>query len=160
MNLTTATTLTNSQLMQLIELWNNEYPEQLAYAGLSEFRSYLDTLVNVTHFMLADDEGSIKAWAFKFTRDGERWFAIILDRTIQRRGVGGKMLQQLKEQEQVLNGWVTDHNRYIRKDQSTYQSPLAFYFKNGFVSRPDIRLETDKLSAAQIRWTRTIHVED
>jgi GNAT superfamily N-acetyltransferase len=156
MNLTTATALTNGQLSQLLELWNSEYPEQLGYADLNEFRSYVSALVNPVHFILADDDSRIKAWAFKFTRDGERWFAIILDGSIQRQGVGGKMLQGLTEAERSLNGWVTDHNRYIKKDKSTYPSPMDFYLKNGFVICPGVRLETDKLSAAKIRWDQEI----
>jgi GNAT superfamily N-acetyltransferase len=152
MNLSTTTNLDNSQLKQLLQLWNKEYPEQLAYSELSEFRSYLAGLANTTHFLLTDDHGLIKAWAFTFTREAERWFAIILDSSVQNQGYGTGLLNTLKVKEQILCGWVTDHNQYKKKDQSTYRSPLAFYLKNGFTTCDPVRLETDKLSAVKIQW--------
>jgi GNAT superfamily N-acetyltransferase len=146
------TDLDNNQLKQLLQLWNKEYPEQLVYQELSEFRSYLAGLTNVMHFLLADDHGLIKAWAFTFTREAERWFAIIVDSSVQYQGYGTSLLNTLKTKEQILYGWVTDHNRYVKKDQTNYRSPLDFYLKNNFTICDHIRLETDKLSAVKIQW--------
>lgn len=154
MNLLTIPHLNNDQFKQLLQLWNKEYPEQLAYNELSEFRAYVEGLVNATHFLLTDECELIKAWAFTFTREGERWFAIILDNSVQYQGYGTDLLNTLKEQEQALCGWVTDHNQYKKKDQAAYSSPLAFYLKNKFTVCDEVRLETDRLSAVKIQWSR------
>lgn len=152
MLLYTSRFLNDSQQAQLMQLWNKEYPEQLAYHELSEFRSYLTGLVNVTHFLLTDNDERIKAWAFTFTREAERWFAIILDSSVQYQGYGTSLLNTLKTKEQILCGWVTDHDRYVKKDQTNYHSPLEFYVKNDFTICNQVRLETDKLSAVKIQW--------
>lgn len=148
------TELNNEQLKQIMMLWNKEYPGQLAYQELSEFRSYLDGLVNTTHYLLTDDHGLIKAWAFTFTREAERWFAILLDSSIQYQGYGTGLLNTLKTKEEKLYGWVTDHNRYLKKDQTSYRSPVDFYLKNDFTICDHIRLETDNLSAVKIQWIK------
>ncbi|MFA6058168.1 MAG: N-acetyltransferase [Taibaiella sp.] len=158
MRLYTSRLLNNNQQAQLMQLWNKEYPEQLAYHELSEFRSYLDGLANVMHFLLIDNHELIKAWAFTFTREAERWFAIILDSSVQYQGYGTSLLNTLKTKEQILCGWVTDHNRYVKKDQTNYRSPLDFYLKNNFTICDQVRLETDKLSAAKIQW-KSINVQ-
>jgi hypothetical protein len=152
MKLRTFRLLNDNQQAQLMQLWNKEYPEQLAYHELSEFRSYLTGLVNVTHFLLTDNDDLIKAWAFTFTREAEKWFAIILDSSVQYQRYGTSLLNILKAKEQILNGWVTDHNRYVKKDQTNYRSPLDFYLKNNFTICDQIRLETNKLSAVKIQW--------
>lgn len=152
MNLSTTTSLDNSQLQQLLQLWNKEYPEQLTYHELTEFRSYLAGLVHTTHFLLTDSHGLIKAWAFTFTREAERWFAIILDSSVQYQGYGTSLLNTLKTKEEKLHGWVTDHNRYLKRDQTNYRSPIDFYLKNDFTICGQVRLETDKLSAVKIKW--------
>jgi hypothetical protein len=146
--------LNNEQLKQIMTLWNKEYPEQLAYQELSEFRSYLAGLVNTTHYLLTDDHELIKAWAFTFTREAERWFAIILDSDVQYQGHGTGLLNTLKSKEETLCGWVTDHNRYVKRDQTIYRSPLDFYLKNNFTIYNEIRLETNKLSAVKIQWIK------
>jgi hypothetical protein len=152
MRLYTSRLLNNNQQAQLMQLWNKEYPEQLAYCELSEFRSYLTGLANVMHFLLTDNDELIKAWAFTFTREAERWFAIILDNTVQGQGHGTSLLDILKTKEQILCGWVTDHNQYKKKDQTNYRSPLDFYLKNNFTICDQVRLKTDKLSAVKIQW--------
>ena len=152
MKLYTSLLLDNNQQEQLMQLWNKEYPEQLAYHSLSEFRAYLTGLTNTKHYLLIDSTGAIKGWAFTFIREADRWFALILDSTIQYQGHGTRLLNRLKQDEKVLNGWATDHDGYTRRDKSTYKSPAAFYLKNGFTMCEDIRLETEKMSALKIQW--------
>jgi GNAT superfamily N-acetyltransferase len=149
----TTNDLNNAYLQQLLLLWNKEYPEQLAYTDVSEFRSYLATLVNQQHVLVLDADDTISGWAFIFTREGERWFAVILDESVQGQGIGTALMNILKQNELCLNGWVTDHDRYLKKDQKPYRPPIDFYLKNGFTVS-DTRLETDKLSAVKITWSR------
>lgn len=154
MKLWTVTQLRQDQQLQLMQLWNREYPEQLGHKDISTFRSYLDGLTNATHYLLADDQEHVKAWAFTFTRNGDRWFAIILDRVVQGKGYGSFLLDQIKAKEQSLYGWVTDQGRYTRQDATPYPSPVAFYIKNGFRICDGDRLETEQLSAVKIHWSQ------
>ena len=153
MTIIETTELTQLQKEAILRLWNKEYPEKLKYNTLSDFEEYLENLSGKNHYLLVNNEGQVKGWAFTFTRDEEKWFAIILDSSIQAQGYGTKMLQALKEKETLLNGWVMDHNDAIKADGTTYRSPLVFYIKNDFAIS-NTRLETEKISAVKITWTR------
>ncbi|WP_158795451.1 N-acetyltransferase [Pedobacter sp. L105] len=147
--------LSSYQKIAVLKLWNLEYPEQLQCKTMAEFEHYLFTLANVNHFLLLDDAHEIVGWAFKFTRDTAVWFAIILDGTIHLKGFGSLLLDQLKDKETSLNGWVVDHNHYLRSNAEIYRSPLNFYLKNGFRVIEDVRLELPHLSAVKITWKKT-----
>lgn len=138
---------------QVLDLWNSEYPEKLSYNSLTEFDNYLQNLNNLKHFLLIGDLDLILGWALTFDRDSERWFAIILAEKIKGKGLGRKMIDELKKVEHILNGWVIDHNNDMKKNGLTYVSPLKFYEKCGFEIQQDVRLELDKMSAVKIKWT-------
>lgn len=139
---------------QVLDLWNNEYPEKLTYNSLTEFDNYLSNLSNLTHYLLTNKEHLILGWALTFERENEKWFAIILSEKIKGKGLGRKMLNELKKEEQVLNGWVIDHNNDKKKNGQQYISPLKFYEKCGFIILSDVRLELDKISAVKIKWMK------
>jgi len=143
--------LTQSQTMAALSLWNQEYPESLHYE-LTDFEKYLNALTDTKHYLLLIDQ-DIKGWAFTFTRDGQKWFAIILGHSIQMQGYGTQLLYKLKEKEPVLNGWVIDHDNAIKSNKEKYKSPLNFYIKNKFEATT-LRLETEKLSAVKISWSK------
>ena len=63
----------------LREIWNNEYPAKLHLKTPEDFNLYLNGISNTKHYLLIDDSDKIIGWAFTFLRDGEDWFAIILD---------------------------------------------------------------------------------
>jgi GNAT superfamily N-acetyltransferase len=155
MDIVNTTQPSEQQKEAICTLWNNEYPAQLAFADMIGVNGYLDNLIEQDHFFAIDDYGSIIGWAFSFVRDGERWFAIIVDGKMQGKRLGTRLLNKLKEKEALLNGWVTDHNRYVRQDGTAYPPPLAFYLKNGFEVCNDVRLEVEKLSAVKIKWDKT-----
>lgn len=138
---------------QVLDLWNNEYPEKLSYNNLTDFDNYLQNLSNLTHFLLSNDENKILGWALTFERDSEKWFAIILSEKIKGKGLGRRMLDKLKQEEKVLNGWVIDHNNDMKSNGQPYPSPLKFYEKCGFETLSKVRLELDKISAVKIKWT-------
>src|ERR1700744_2921967 len=106
-------TLTQAQKESVLSLWNQEYPESLHYE-LADFEKYLSALTNGQHYLLSEDDDVVKGWAFTFTRDEQKWFAIILDHSIQVQGYGTQLLNRLKETEPILHGWVIDHNRAIK----------------------------------------------
>lgn len=111
--ITSTTILDEQDRIQLFDLWNSEYPERLSYRDLVEFNEYLQKLHDLKYLLLRDSKNSIVGWAFSFVRDNERWFAIILSEKIQGHGLGHKMLNELKQSENQLNGWVIDHNSVV-----------------------------------------------
>jgi hypothetical protein len=151
------TELNEQAKQQVFDLWNNEYPENLSYNNLTEFDNYLQNLNNLTHFLLTDNVDIILGWALTFDRDNEKWFAIILSENVQGKGLGRKMLDELKKVEPILNGWVIDHSNDKKKNGLTYVSPLKFYEKCRFEILTDNRLELDKISAVKIKWTNEKH---
>jgi GNAT superfamily N-acetyltransferase len=138
---------------QVLDLWNNEYPEKISYNSLTEFDKYLQNLSSLNHYLLTNNEHLILGWALTFERENEKWFAIILSEEIQGKGLGREMLNELKKAERVLNGWVIDRNNHKKKNGEIYVSPLKFYEKCGFEIQSEVRLELDKISAVKIKWS-------
>lgn len=153
MNILHTNSLTIEQKISVSLLWNQEYPQQILMETLIDFESYLSELIDEDHYLYVDDE--VLGWAFKFTRNKEKWFAIILDSSIQHKGIGTMLLNKLKEGETELNGWVVDHNEYKKSTMETYFSPLPFYIKNGFQVLKDVRFPSPKLSGLKIKWQKT-----
>ena len=146
--------LSESQRAELLMLWNTVYPERLNYDTLIDFDTYLTHLKKVSHLLVLDENKKIRGWYFDFIRDGEKWFAILLDPEIQGMGLGTKMLSLAKEKEVELNGWVIDHNNHKKKNGEMYRSPLNFYLKNGFEALSNVRLELKNISAVKIIWKK------
>lgn len=146
--------LSESEKLEILELWNNEYPEKLSYRSKEELDNYLKSLTGQSHILLIDLNGKIIGWYLDFVRENEKWFVIILDSKIHGKGFGTKMLELAKQKENELNGWVIDHNGYKRKNGSIYNSPLNFYLKNGFEKLPRNRLELDTISAVKVKWRK------
>jgi GNAT superfamily N-acetyltransferase len=146
--------LNSSAKEQLLQLWNNAYPEGLSHKNLEAFENYLSALTNTKHFLLLDNSDAILGWAFTFVRDNEKWFAIILEENIKGRGIGRSMIETIKQSESVLNGWVIDHNNDNKKNGQPYISPLPFYVKCGFKILASTRLELDNISAVKIIWRK------
>jgi hypothetical protein len=149
------TTKLNEQTSEyLLDLWNNEYPENLTYSNLNDFLEYLNKLSNTTHFLLTNDQNHILGWAFTFDRENEKWFVIIIAEKIKGKGYGRQILDSLKQNEPVLNGWVIDHNNYKKINGQTYFSPLKFYEKSDFEILKTQRLELEKISAVKLKWIK------
>ena len=146
--------LSESEKIEIYELWNNEYPENLSFKSKEEFDNYLKSLTEQSHLLIIDINKNIKGWYFDFTRNNEKWFAIILDSKIHGKGLGTRILELAKQKEYELNAWVIDHNRDKKKDGEFYNSPLSFYLKNGFEKLTRNRLELDKISAVKIKWKK------
>lgn len=146
--------LTIQQKQDILRLWNAEYPAHLNYQDVTGLEKYLGTLTNAVHWIISDPSEHIKAWLTTFTRDEARWFAMIVDGSLQGQGIGSRLLDAAKKQEQELNGWATDHDRDKRADGKPYSSPIHFYLKNGFEVLHNTRLEKGALSTVKIRWTK------
>ena len=154
MKITTTHQISQVQTEQILQLWNNEYPEKLTYKNMAGFESYLEKLNEVKHFLLANNDEKIQGWAVTFKRENETWFAIILSENLHGKGWGTKVLNELKQNKKALNGWVIDHSDDKKRNGSFYKSPLEFYLKNGFEVLSDTRLELEIMSAVKIRWKK------
>jgi hypothetical protein len=154
MEISQNTILTLEQKQFLFDLWNSEYPERICYSEISEFENYLQGLSNQEHYLLIDEANRIVGWSFSFVRENDKWFAIILNSKVHRKGYGTFLLQELKKNNLVLNGWVVDHQNEIKRNGELYISPMEFYTKNGFLVNHDLRIENDKISGVKIRWER------
>jgi len=150
----TQTELSKTEKKEILNLWNDEYPEKLNYQTFSEFEKYLGNLTEQSHILMKSKNQSIKGWYFDFVRENEKWFAIILDSKFHGKGFGTKLLNLGKEKESELNGWVIDKQYDKRKNGELYKSPLNFYLKNGFEKLDNERLELEKISAVKIKWKK------
>ena len=91
--------LNSSAKEQLLQLWNNAYPEGISHKNLDAFENYLSALINTKHYLLLGNSDAILGWAFTFVRDNEKWFAIILEESIMGQGIGRLMIEMLKQSE-------------------------------------------------------------
>lgn len=155
MKIHTQSRLDSEQKKQILALWNNEYPERIAYQSIENLENYLNKLTQQIHYLLLDEQNKIHGWATTFIRDNEKWFVIIVSEKLHGKGIGTKMLNKLKEDEAVLNGWVIDHNADKKLNGTYYKSPIGFYQKNGFEIIADTRLELEIMSAVKMKWTKS-----
>jgi GNAT superfamily N-acetyltransferase len=154
MKLIPTNTLSPEQKSAIINLWNNEYPENIAYSDPVDFDNYLAALGNPRHTLILTEDHKIIGWFVDFTREEEKWFAMIVDSSYQGKGLGSQLLTKAKEQNDELNGWATDHNNYKKRNGGVYKNPIEFYIKNGFSILSKTRLELEKLSAVKIKWRK------
>ncbi|WP_026837145.1 GNAT family N-acetyltransferase [Gillisia sp. JM1] len=138
----------------IFKLWNQEYPKSLAYSKMEEFEAYLNKLSESYHVLVKDELDTILGWYSDFKRDNEIWFAMILDDSIQKKGIGTILLNTAKKRNENLNGWVIDHKHNPKTNGSIYKSPLKFYMKNEFQLLPEVRLELPIISAVKIYWSK------
>ena len=147
--------LSTSEKQEVLQIWNQEYPKQIAYTSVEAFEEYLYKHSEQWHLLLINEKGKVMAWYFHFKREGEKWLALLLDAKVQGMGYGSKMLDLAKEKETVLNAWVIDHDNDIKQNGEAYRSPLNFYLKNGFKVLDSSRLELEMISAVKLRWERS-----
>lgn len=136
----------------LWQLRNNEYPIQFGHETFQEFEAYINAISEIKNYLLIDAKKEIQGWAYTFFRDDEIWFAIMLNYQFQGKGYGRVLLEELKNNNKILNGWVIDHENDFKRNKENYKSPLKFYLSNGFSVLNDIRLENEKISAVKINW--------
>jgi GNAT superfamily N-acetyltransferase len=144
--------LTSEEKLSVYNLWNNEYPENVSYKSIEGFDEYLNKLIDSEHYLAYNLNQIIVAWGIKFVREQEKWFAIIVDSNFHSKGIGSRIMDQIKSNNEVLNGWVVDHNNSVKLNGETYYSPLEFYIKNEFEVRTEARLELENISAVKITW--------
>ena len=70
-------------------------------------------------------------------------------RNLHGKGCVRKVLNELKQHENKLNGWIIDHNNDRKLNGNFYKSRLEFYVKNDFEVLSEIRLELKIMSAVK-----------
>jgi GNAT superfamily N-acetyltransferase len=148
-------TLIERQKLEIIELWNSEYPKELNLPSLTEFDQYLGTLSDKNHIMIFDENEVVKGWLIYFVRDNEQCFAMLFHSSLHGQGLGSKLLSLAKKRNSVLNGWVIDNNSEPKQNGTNYISPIGFYLKNGFEIRPDIQLKKKNINGIKVIWNST-----
>ncbi len=144
-------TLSILQFAQINQLWNEEYPIKLK----DRFSLLLDDVENYNHYIIEDVKHNIIAWAVDFEKENEIRFSIIVDSKFKRGGLGSILIERLKKQNKLLYAWVINHNNDLKGNYEYYQSPIAFYLKNGFVILEGLRIENEMIKAVKIKWSLT-----
>ena len=145
--------LNQNQKDEVIDLWNEHYPQNLYYNSSKDFDEYLADLEDPKHILLMDDE-KIMGWYIDFQRENERWFAMIIHHSIQGMGYGAVLLHKGQKENKVLNGWVIESSEYKLVNGVNYRTPMTFYLRYGFEVIPEKTLEAKGLKMVKIRWKK------
>lgn len=148
MQLINTASLSANQIQQIDVLWNQEYPKNL----INRFAILLTDAANYRHFIIENDAREIVAWAVLFDKENETRFSIIVTEASKGKGLGGQLMDALKQACSCFYGWVIDHDNDIKSDGSIYRSPLSFYLKHGFEVLSDQRLNTPIIKAVKVKW--------
>lgn len=154
MKITRQEDLSAAQKLRIMNLWNKEYPANLAYADISGFEEFLNSVSHKRHFLLLDESNEILGWAMIFQRDNADWFSIIIDGSLKGQGYGTKLVNELKRHVETLYGWAVDRDDEKKLDGEFYRSPLEFYKKIGFRINENEKMNSEKISCVKIEWIR------
>lgn len=146
--------LNQQQQFELLKCWNEVYPLNLKFDDLGKMKIYFDGLQKLEYFLLIDSSIPATAFSFRFIRDEELWLAMLMPPSMQGKGYGSILIEELTENINSISAWVVDHERDVKADGSPYISPLLFYLKERFEIQEGVRLETDTISAAKLVWKK------
>lgn len=146
--------LTKKQKKNIIDLWNEEYPEALSLSDVNAFDDYLEGLSDKHHLLVIDDKEDVAGWLIDFIRGGERCFAMLLHVSSQGKGYGTKLLDTAKQTNTELNGWVIDNNEQQKQNGQNYKSPTGFYKKNDFEIVHGIQSKKNGIKGIKVRWEK------
>jgi GNAT superfamily N-acetyltransferase len=102
--------LTERQIRQINQLWNDEFPVKLK----GRFGILLDGVSNFEHYYIAEKNDAVIAWAVIFEKDNELRFSLIVHSSHKGKGFGTALVNKLKENHSHFYGWVIDHNQNLR----------------------------------------------
>jgi predicted GNAT family N-acyltransferase len=149
MKVTFTASLSANQIQQIDVLWNQEYPKNL----INRFSILLTDAANYRHFIIENDAREIVAWAVLFDKENETRFSIIVTEASKGKGLGGQLMDVLKQVCPCFYGWVIDHENDLKNDGSIYRSPITFYLKHGFEVLSEQRLDTPIIKAVKVKWS-------
>lgn len=141
--------LSDKQFAQINQLWNEEYPVKLK----DRFPILLDGVENFNHYLIEDEKQNVIAWAVDFEKEKQIRFSIIVSAIHKGKGIGGLLMNKLKDENAEFYGWVIDHNNDLKSNGEHYQTPMPFYLKHGFEILHNIRIDNEMISAVKIKWS-------
>lgn len=121
---------------------------------MAAFNTYLEFLEDKDHLLLNDKNGRLMGWLVCFIRENERWFAMAIDQSAQGKGLGSALLNRARKRYPSLNGWVIDSDTEPKQNGEYYMSPIAFYLKNGFEIKRNVKLTKNGISGIQVKWNQ------
>ena len=148
MKITKTKTLTAHQSGIINQLWNDEYPLKLK----DRFPILLDGADWYNHYLVLNEDENVIAWAVDFEKEKQIRFSIIVASKHKGKGLGGLLIDKLKEENKEFYGWVIDHNDDLKSNGEHYQTPMQFYLKHGFEILNDIRIDNEMIKAVLIKW--------
>lgn len=151
MQLINTASLSANQIQQIDVLWNQEYPKNLQ----NRFAILLTDASNYRHFILENDAREIVAWAVLFDKENETRFSIIVAEATKGLGLGGQLIDALKQACPCFYCWVIDHDNDLKNDGTNYRSPITFYLKHAFEVLTEQRLDTPIIKAVKVKWSVT-----
>lgn len=141
-------TLSEKQFEQINQFWNDEYPLKLK----DRFPILLDGVDDYNHYLILDPQQNVAAWAVDFDKDSQIRFSIIVSSNYQGKGLGGLLINKMKEDNEEFYGWVIDHSDDLKDNGEKYQTPMPFYLKHGFEILNDQRIDNEMIRAVLIKW--------
>jgi ribosomal-protein-alanine N-acetyltransferase len=139
-------TLSQTQVDQIVKLWNEEYPINLQ----NRFELLLIDALNYNHYLI-EENNQVLAWTAAFDKENETRFSIIVKHEHKGKGLGTLLIDRLKSDLGEFYGWVIDHDTDRKANGEVYQSPLTFYQNKGFEVLVDQRIDNDILKAVKIK---------
>ncbi len=145
--------LTLEETKEVRILWNQEYPEGIAHASLEDTFTFINSKQEKTHYLIKK-QGRLIAWSFTFLRSHQKWFSILVNSNYQKQGLGKELIQKIKEDNDLLCGWMVDEVGYKTLDGKPYRVPRDFYSSLGFIVKESSRFDSEKLRSVKIEWKK------
>jgi ribosomal protein S18 acetylase RimI-like enzyme len=160
-NLETSADFTDEDCTSLQLIRNEEYPTVLEQTTFEKSKKWLKNPDRASKYITARNT-SIKSHPLvgilTFSEHIDfpdcTWFSMVIRRDYQRQGIGKKMLNLVKSLSNELRAYAVEHNNYVKKDGTTYLSPLGFYKMNGFVKGEKILKTESGLECVEIIWRK------
>ncbi len=144
------TEISTSEKSYIENLWNSEFPAVSKLPENKELDYFLkDTTDHRFYFLKVN--GELAGWGFKFKRYSGTWFVLAVERQHQSKGLGSKLLSEIKKNETEINCWSIDENIYSKTDGTPYRPPNDFLKANGLQPLENIRGHDGKVSAIKFK---------
>lgn len=147
--------ISTSLMSEVREIWNLVYPVSIAHATISETQYFIESKLERNHYLVLQGQKLI-GWSFTFLRDNQTWFSLLVHPDYQRKGIGGQLINAMKQNNFELCGWVVDKSHDKLENGKPYAIPLDFYFKHDFNLRENSRFDTEKLNSVKIEWIKIL----
>lgn len=144
------TEISTSEKNYIEKLWNSEFPAVSKLAENKELGFFLKDTTDHRYYFLKIN-GELAGWGFKFKRYSGTWFALAVERQHQGKGLGSKLLTEIRKNETEINCWSIDEPIYTKEDGTTYRPPTEFLKANGLTPCENIRGFDGKVSAIKFK---------